>query len=600
MSSRKVIYSDRKEKHSDQFNKLKKQAESVSWLRLGVFVAGAGLGWLLLSIHYLTGGITIIAAIGLFLWLIKKHATLEKDAQYHERLSKVNEAELQLAEGETGPYDNGSSFMDQSHSYVYDLDILGPRSVFAFINRTASQPGRNRLVSWLKHGLHEVEAIKARQAVVADLSPKLEFRQAFQAIGSFSQQEQEDLSSLLSWLNESDDVHGKAAPGFLRWLLPVLFLAVFIASFIIPLSWYWIVGAFVINILVVRQFQKRTQALHAAIEKRSKILLRYASLLKLIEKEAFQASLLQQIQTTLGKDNVLASEQIEELGTIAGNFDQRMNVFAVLLFNGLWGWDLHLSNRLSVWKASVQDQVPAWLDALAEMDAYISLATFDYNHPEFTMPVPRTEPGLEGIDMGHILIDPKERVNNDLKLDRLGQYGLVTGANMAGKSTFLRTVGVNLVLAQAGAPVCAKSFAWKPAMMYTSMRATDSVQDRASYFYAELVRLKGIADMLKEGTESYILLDEILRGTNSNDKAEGSRGFIEQLIQWPGIGLVATHDLSLASLEEAYPDNIRNLRFEIYIEEGKLYCNYKLEAGVSQNLNATFLMKQMGIVKSDS
>jgi DNA mismatch repair ATPase MutS len=199
--------------------------------------------------------------------------------------------------------------------------------------------------------------------------------------------------------------------------------------------------------------------------------------------------------------------------------------------------------------------------------------------------------------MGHILIPKTERVNNDLSLHTTGQYGLVTGANMAGKSTFLRTVGVNLVLAQAGAPVCARSFRWKPATIFTSMRATDSVQDRASYFYAELIRLRRIAELLKGGTEAYILLDEILRGTNSKDKAEGSKGFIEQLVNWPGMGLVATHDLSLAALEEVYPDKIKNLRFEIEIEGDKLHCSYKLQPGVSQNLNATFLMKQMGIVK---
>jgi hypothetical protein len=589
-------YTKRFEAFRQQYQVLKKKVDQISWLRLVVFVLGIGLGWLLLSIHYIVGGIAFIATAALFLYLVKKHAQLDREADFLDRMAKVNEAEIHLAEGKPGPYDNGADFENQQHPYSYDLDLFGPRSVFSFINRTASRPGRDRLADWLLNGLSDPEAIIARQKAIGELSPKLEFRQAAQAAGSSSQGDSEDLSGLMDWLHS--DLEEKAAPAWLRWFMPIQFVLSIIAASAFSLSWYIVLASFILNLAIVRQFLKRTQALHAAVDKRSKILARYAALLELIQTESFETSYMKTLKAQLwGEGKLPASHFIDQLSKIAAAFDQRLNIVAAFFFNGLWGWDLHLSARLDKWKVSVKDMVPGWLYVLSTLDALISMATFAYNHDSFCWPEPLSDPTLEGLDMGHILIPKTERVNNDLSLHTTGQYGLVTGANMAGKSTFLRTVGVNLVLAQAGAPVCARSFRWKPATIFTSMRATDSVQDRASYFYAELIRLRRIAELLKGGTEAYILLDEILRGTNSKDKAEGSKGFIEQLVNWPGMGLVATHDLSLAALEEVYPDKIKNLRFEIEIEGDKLHCSYKLQPGVSQNLNATFLMKQMGIVK---
>ena len=590
------MYSQRLEGFRKSHQLLQKQVEQISWLRLIVFVSGLGLGWFLLSINYFLGGVGIIVVAGLFLFLVQKHSQRERKAENQARMAGVNEAEIALAEGKPGPYDNGEGYINQQHPYSYDLDLFGPRSVFAFINRTASRPGRDRLANWLLEGMESPEKILARQEALKELAPRLEFRQAAQAEGSKNQNDSEDLSALLEWLDT--DMEEKAAPPWLRWLMPLQFVLVLICTIVFSWSWYLVLGSFLLNLLIARQFLARTQKLHAAVDKRSKVLSRYARLLQLTENEAFESSYMKALQERLaGNNQLLASFWIQKLSSISSAFDQRLNIVASLFFNGFWGWDLHLSHRLSIWKEEVRHHVPEWLEVLAELDALISLATFAYNHNDYCWPEPVSNSILEGFEMGHLLIPASERINNDLVLEQQGQYGLVTGANMAGKSTFLRTVGVNLILAQAGAPVCAKRFRWKPAAIFTSMRATDSVQDRASYFYAELVRLRRIAELLKDGTEAYILLDEILRGTNSKDKAAGSRGFIEQLVGWPGMGLVATHDLSLADLETQYPDKIRNLRFEIEIEGDKLDCSYKLQPGVSQNLNATFLMKQMGIVK---
>ena len=198
--------------------------------------------------------------------------------------------------------------------------------------------------------------------------------------------------------------------------------------------------------------------------------------------------------------------------------------------------------------------------------------------------------------LGHPLIDPETRVDNDMNLGKPGEFLIITGANMAGKSTFLRTVGVNLILAMNGAPVCAKSYEFVPIPLMTSVRATDSLEDHESYFYAELKRLKMLIDKLKEGKPIFIIVDEMLRGTNSRDKQVGSRKFIEQLIQLKGTGMIATHDLSLGTLADDYPKYARNKRFEVDITDNQLTFDYTLRDGISQNLNATFLMQQMGIM----
>jgi DNA mismatch repair ATPase MutS len=293
-----------------------------------------------------------------------------------------------------------------------------------------------------------------------------------------------------------------------------------------------------------------------------------------------------------------ASASIKELSSITRAFDQRLNAFAAFVLNATILWDVVCMFRLEKWKASAKDELPDWFEVLSEFDSLVSLGNFAYNHPDFNLPEIQQDPfAMKGIEMGHVLLDPNIRIDNTLELEGDGQYIIITGANMAGKSTFLRTVGTNLVLAMLGAPVCAKQFTFSPLKLHTSVRATDSLQDHESYFYAELVRLKAIVDRLKNGERLFVILDEMLRGTNSRDKQTGSRGFIEQLINLKGMGLVATHDLSLGSLMEEHPERVRNMRFEVDILEDRLEFDYKLKPGISQNLNATFLMKKMGIME---
>lgn len=260
-------------------------------------------------------------------------------------------------------------------------------------------------------------------------------------------------------------------------------------------------------------------------------------------------------------------------------------------------FNLHLLLKVEKWKTQNSEKVPDWFDAIASFDAVSSLANFAYNNPGFTFP--EIAPGsftFKADDLGHPLIAEDQRIVNNVDIEGWNQFYIITGANMSGKSTFLRTIGVNYILAMAGAPVCAGNLIFYPIQIHSSIRTSDSLVKHESYFYAELKRLKQIIDELEGGEQKLILLDEILKGTNSRDKQAGSIALIEQLLKYKSVGLFATHDLALGELAGQYPDNVKNLCFEIEIADAKMVIDYKLHQGVCKNLNATFLMKNMGIL----
>ena len=285
---------------------------------------------------------------------------------------------------------------------------------------------------------------------------------------------------------------------------------------------------------------------------------------------------------------------IQRLSYIIGQLNVRYNFFAIFL-NLFALWDLQWVYQLERWKAQHQGAMPKWFNALAEIEALSSLATLYYNNPEWTFPRLTEEDLLVAEALGHPLIHRDQRVCNDLHMPTDAHIKLITGSNMAGKSTFLRTAGLNIVLAMAGAPVCARRLQLPFLRVYTSMRTQDALHESTSSFYAELKRLKFIIEAVERREKVYFLLDEILKGTNSRDRHTGSKALIQQLIQSGGGGLIATHDLELGQLEAQYDGAIENLCIEVQTRNGELIFDYKLKKGVSQSFNATQLMRKMGI-----
>jgi DNA mismatch repair ATPase MutS len=335
-----------------------------------------------------------------------------------------------------------------------------------------------------------------------------------------------------------------------------------------------------------------------SITSKSKILNKFAQSLILIETTEFTSEYLKNIQKQLAvNEGQSPSNAIHQLSAILKYMDSNLNILVSIILNGLFMFNLHLLLKVEKWKKQNQVNVPNWFESIATIDALSSLANFAYNHPDYVYPV-KVEDNFEfaAENLGHPLIAEEQRVTNNVEITGWNQFAIITGANMSGKSTFLRTIGVNYILAMAGAPVCASNLNFYPIQIHSSIRTSDSLIKHESYFYAELKRLKQIIDELESGRKKLILLDEILKGTNSKDKQSGSIALIEQLLYYKSVGLFATHDLMLGELAGRFPGQVSNLCFEIQIENDKMIIDYKLHKGVCKNLNATYLMKNMGIL----
>lgn len=608
-NSRIQAYQQRAEQLKEDLTSLNQRYNVLSWSRLAFFLIAAGITFLLFRADIIAGFVGGMILLGMFLYLIKIHTQVADRREHQQRLQDINLQEILVLKGEWLSLNDGDEFRDYNHPYTYDLDFFGRGSVFQYINRTGTIIGRQRLAGDLQSPPQQVEEITLRQEAIREISEKPEWNLNFQALGMGELESSDDTASILTWLKEDSYYTGhKIYPRLLVILPALLFLsfALWLLTGISALEPLWggfrLPGSvpvffFLLNLAIVGINLGRTGRQQVQVGKKSGMLKKYAALLQQIETKEFRSGLLQKDKKSLLSGQEMASQVIESLGDLSYMLDQRLNIFMGMLLNGTLLWDILYVYKLEKWRFQHRDDLPNWFEVISRWDALVSLSRYAYNRPDFIFPV--VEDGdfhVRAEQLGHPLLDPAVRVDNDFTLNKPGEFLIVTGANMAGKSTFMRTVGVNLILAMNGAPVCASTYSFVPIQMITSVRAHDSLSDNESYFYAELKQLKKIIDKLKEGKPVFIIVDEMLRGTNSRDKQVGSRKFIEQLIQLRGVGMVATHDLSLGTLAEEYPDYARNKRFEVEIRGEQLAFDYKLMDGISQNLNATFLMQKMGIM----
>ncbi len=598
------VYREKVALYEEQYHKLNRIYNIIAYLRLVVFVLGVIAVYLIYPYQIYGGIVTGIVFLIFFFFLIKRHDLLAEKRQLLRYLRHINESELRALTGNFKDFDGGQEYVDSRHDYTHDLDIFGNYSIFQFINRTTTLPGKHHLALALNNPLQQGEDIRRRQHAARSLVPEIDWTQNFQAQGMSHEETQADLDRLFIWAQKPEYDVKKTWWNIILWVLPGLLILTILAwllQFILVFEWVFPgqipVLLFLVNLGITGRWVKHTNGVHAQVGKQSGLLTKYSSIFSHIDTLKTEDTFLQALQNRLIQKEHTASGGINQLKGISEQFDQRLNMIVAILLNGLILWDIRTVKRLEVWKMKYGASVPGWFEVTGQFDMLISLSRLALNHPEYCWPhIQETGVLVEGEKLGHPLIDPNERVDNPLKLNREGMFWLITGANMAGKSTYLRAVGVNLVLAMAGAPVCATSFRIKPMPLITSMRTTDSLASHTSYFLAELNILKKIIDKLGLQAPVFVMIDEMLRGTNSRDKQTGSQKFIEQLIRKHGIGLVATHDLSLGTLADDYPGQVVNKCFEITIAEDQLTFDYKLRDGISQNLNATFLMEKMGLM----
>jgi len=539
-----------------------------------------------------------VAALLSFLLLTWWDNLLKNKIERSDRLIQICQNEIKSMDGDFSPFESGDEYTDPDHSYTYDLDIFGKKSLFNCINRSVTIFGKNRLAEYFKQAYDFKDKLLERQNAIAELAERREFRQQMQLVFFGQKSEEKDRLEFSEWLESENTVLHNRFFSVFRFVLPVITNGLIVLSLMGFVAVQIPIMMFVLQLMIVSMYGRKTLKVQSLLTSKVSIIVKYAQLLFLIEKSDFKAPFLANLKSKLSHDGKeMPSTIIKQLSGLLNWIDNNLNLPVAVILNGLFLFNLHLLAAVERWKERYSADILRWYDIIGEFDALSSLGNFACNNPDYILPEQVGDQfSFEALDLGHPLISKSECVTNNISISGWNQYCIITGANMSGKSTFLRTVGINYVLAMIGAPVFASRFVFYPLMLHSSIRTSDSLARKESFFYVELKRLKEIITEMENGQRTFILLDEILKGTNSKDKQAGSIALLEQLIKYQSVGLIATHDLVLGDLIKGYPKNISNLCFEIQIVNDEMSIDYKLQDGVCQNLNATFLMKKMGIL----
>lgn len=586
----KDVYKSLIEKKSIKLAQLKKQIFRVGSIRLGIVLTCIALCYILWGNTLAIVGV-IFASIAAFLFFLKYHNRLFRSKRYYELLVSNANNELKGIDYDFSPFDGAAELSDGNHSYSLDLDLFGNRSFFQSINRTVTDYGKKRLADTFLNTFDEKADIIKQQKAIKEIRSNPKLITYFRAIGMMTETEDLDVENLSKQFNGSKQLSGT----FWRYM-PYVSFVVFVSTCVLSVLGIIPFAAFALCWIVLAGFipAKNVKQNLSLFEKKMNTLETYSELFKIIEEQKFECESLKQLQSRL-QSGQSASEAIAQLKSYSDNLDQSFTVVGLLFLNPLISWATIYSLKIEKWASKHNERIPAWFESLAQFDSLISLALYAYNHPDYVYPEVSDSYVFEGKDLGHPMINRDVCVRNDVTISKRPFFLVVTGANMAGKSTYLRTVGINMILASAGAPVYASSLKFYPYRLVTNLRTSDSLNDNESYFFAELKRLKMIIDRLQAGEELFIILDEILKGTNSEDKQKGSIALMKQLVSLGGNGIIATHDLILGNLEKEYPGEVKDYRFEADITDDQLTFSYKMREGVAQNMNACFLMKKMGI-----
>jgi hypothetical protein len=594
----RATYEQGRERRSREVAAFENRARAIGTARLTLAVValvfigglvwgrlGAWAGWAVAA--------DVVAFVALVLVHGRVHQARERSSaalRFHQRgLSRMEHAWEALPRG-------SERFKSAQHPFTNDLDIFGHASVMQLVDATETRFGEERLAKLLS--LEDPGAwpgdVQARQEAVRDLAGRPGFREALAVAGGVLADEKPDPASLLTWAEDQGGLSPSLA--VLGWVLPVTTLAV------VALGFLGMRGA-VVTLVVVVQLAigiavgvRLTPMLSAASDRESAAT-RWRSMIAAVEAETFEVPLLRDLRGRLSSGKRRASQEIASLERIVGYADARRNEVFRLFIGPLLMWDVHCAFALLRWRRRAGLQVRGWLDVLGEIEALASLAGFAFEHPDFAWPELATGPVVDARGLAHPLLPDGRRVGNDVRLPAAGHALVVTGSNMSGKSTLLRALGVNAVLAFAGAPVCAAALRIGAARVATSMRISDSLEEGVSHFYAELRGLKRVLDRAHEPRRPPVLflLDEILHGTNSRERVAGACAVVRLLVEWGALGAVSTHDLGITALERELGGRVENVHFEEQVVEDTMTFDYVLRPGIVQSSNALRLMRAVGI-----
>lgn len=529
----------------------------------------------------------------LFASIVQYHNKIRYKRDHAQILSAINEEEILKLQGSLKSFETGEKFYEASHPYTKDLDIFGQNSLYQLLNRCNTSGGKKILSNWLKAPA-ENEVVEIRQEAIKELYPQLEWRQEFQAGGRHFNDESENIDALLSWIDN------KELASQIKWLKVVIFILP-VLSFVTIVLWLFFdfhyllpLVVVVINAIVLNKVNSFANDASERTYNGNKALKSYGKLIEIIEESDFESKKLLELKHYFHHKEFKASSEIRKLQIILDFLQVRHNVFYMII-NVIFILDVYWLLRGEFWKNRSGRYVKKWFAAIDEIEVLNSLSGFKYSNPDYNFPtLTNEEHYFDAISIGHPLIKQKIRVYNDFEKKGRGKIIIITGSNMAGKSTFLRTVGINVVLALSGAPVCASSLKLSNTQVFTSMRTEDNLEESVSSFYAELKRLKQLLTLLGEKGPVLFMLDEILKGTNSQDRHLGAIALIKQLSKLDASGFVSTHDIELGKIKDEIP-SIENYSFNSDIIGDEIIFDYKVTPGICKNFNASKLMEKMGI-----
>lgn len=588
------IYYNLKDQYNAQLIGIIKKYNTISFFRLLSIV------FFLVALYYFIKTeetfLAVIACVSLvvFFILMRIHSKLLEQRKLKEALVSINQNEIDYLKREKIPFENGSEFNDFQHPYAYDLDVFGKDSLFQNLNRTFTFSGKKILANQLVKLLSNEEIIRNQEAI-QELSQKLDWRQDFMASAKISNDTKAAYETLMRWRKSASAPISKAMV-VLSIVSPIIFVLLLVA--------YWITSnplllsissfQFMFHLALMGKFYKRISSEINEAENIDKMIVQYSFLVGKIENEVFTSDKLKSLQHDFMIDNQKASNHLKHLSVLFSRMESIGNFATTLLFNGTFLFHIHTLKALIDWKKQHAAHLEKWLEVIGEFEMFNSLANFSYNNPKFVFPELSMNNEITFSNLSHPLLNEKSRVGNDVSFTQQ-PFVILTGSNMSGKSTFLRSLGVNMVLTGIGSAVCADKANVNPLPVLVSMRLSDSLSDSESYFYAEIKRLKQIMDEL-ENNRAFVLLDEILRGTNSDDKRSGTIEVVKKMIAKKAIGAIATHDIEVCLTTNDYPNQLSNKCFEVEIINDDLHFDYKLRDGICKNKSATFLMEKMGVI----
>ena len=565
---------------TEQYQKLNKQYNQMGLLRLTDMLLIIGLVYQLIKAPSILMGLFCVLAIIVFFLLIVKHKKISALRTIAKTKIRLNEQEIAFLEQHIFFTDNGSAFQQENHPYAYDLDILGERSLYHYLNRTHTFLGRKLLAERLLSPTPE--RILDTQKQIQSLTPDLDWRQTFTAYAQQIDDSEEFYTKLSAWAKAPVKLLSNAMR-YTLIALPILLVVCLLIGYGEDNELLKTIGKLLltINLVIFFSFVGRISKEKLGFERTYTMLYAFRECIA-------------QVEARFPERNQQASTKIAELSRLLDDLDSIGNILVSIPLNAFSFYHIHRYQQLLQWKARYAAHIEEWLQSVGEIEVLCSFANFSYNHPNFVYPTLNNKYEIAFEAVGHPLIPTEQRITNDITLNEQ-TFILLTGSNMSGKSTFLRTLGVNMLLTLVGLPVCARKANVHPLRLLVSMRLADSLNDGKSYFFAEINRIQQIVKTL-ESERCFVLLDEVLRGTNSEDKQHGTIKIVERLLSLQALGVLATHDIEVCNLSEQYPLQLQNKCFESIIENGELTFDYKLRDGVCKNKNATFLMKKLGII----